>query len=79
MRESELFALGLGIVSPWKVGIWISTRERVHVGVDFDRGARFDGRSVYDTRREEAKRFKELTGTRWMGLKNPGNLTRNSR
>ncbi len=32
-------------------------------------------KAVDDTRKEEAKRFKELRGTRWLWLKNPGNLT----
>jgi len=49
VRESELFALGLGIVSPWKI-VDLDFREgEVHVRVDFEKGSRFNGLSVHDT------------------------------
>ena len=49
MRESELFAVGLGIVSPWKIVKLELLEGEVHVHVDFERGARFDDRPVHDT------------------------------
>jgi transposase len=49
VRESELFALGLGIVTPWNV-VDLDFREgEVHVSVDFEKGARFGGLPVHDT------------------------------
>lgn len=49
MRESELFAVGLGVVSPWKIVDLQLLEGEVHVRVDFERGARFDGNPVHDT------------------------------
>lgn len=49
MGETELFTVGLGIVTPWKI-VDLELREgAVHVHVDFERGARFDGAPVHDT------------------------------
>lgn len=49
MRESELFAIGLGIVSPWKIVDLELLEGEVHVRVDFERGSRFEGKPVHDT------------------------------
>lgn len=49
MRESELFAVGLGIVSPWNIVDLQLLEGEVHVRVDFERGARFEGNPVHDT------------------------------
>lgn len=49
MREAELFSIGLGIVSPWKITSLEMKDNEVHVSVDFERGAKFGGLPVHDT------------------------------
>ena len=49
MNSEQLFALGLGIVSPWKIVSFDFREGEVHVNVDFERGAKFGGLSVHDT------------------------------
>lgn len=49
MQPAELFAVGLGIVSPWKIVEFEFLDGEVHISVDFERGARFDGKPVHDT------------------------------
>lgn len=49
MREAELFAIGLGISSPWKIINLELVDNEVHVYVDFEKGARFNDLAVHDT------------------------------
>jgi transposase len=49
VRESELFSLGLGLVSPWKIVVLEFVDGTVYVRVDFERGSKFDGLPVHDT------------------------------
>ncbi|MGH9426098.1 MAG: ISL3 family transposase, partial [Terriglobia bacterium] len=44
-----MFARGLGISCPWKIVNFEFVDGEVHIHVDFERGARFDGHSVHDT------------------------------
>ena len=49
MDSTKLFELGLGLVSPWKI-VDLEFRDgQVHIQVDFDKGARFEGQPVHDT------------------------------
>jgi hypothetical protein len=49
VRESEWFALGLGLVSPWKVVDIEFIEGTVYVHIDFERGAKFEDLPVHDT------------------------------
>lgn len=49
MQPSELFALGLGLTPPWKIVDLEFIEGEVHIKVDFERGAKFDGLEVHDT------------------------------
>lgn len=49
MQPAELFAVGLGLTSPWKIVDIEFIEGEVHIMVDFERGARFGGFEVHDT------------------------------
>jgi hypothetical protein len=49
VHESELFRLGLGLESPWKIVDLEFVRGEVHIRIDFERGSKFDGLEVHDT------------------------------
>jgi len=49
MEPVKLFERGLGLVTPWKIMDIEFKEDEVHIQVDFDRGARFDGLAVHDT------------------------------
>lgn len=49
MQPTELFALGLGLTPPWKIVDLEFLDGEVHIKVDFERGARFEGLEVHDT------------------------------
>ena len=49
MQASELFALGLGLTSPWKIVDIEFIEGEVHIKIDFERGSRFEGCEVHDT------------------------------
>jgi len=49
MTSEELFAMGLGLSAPWIVTSSSVTDGELHIKVDFQRGARFDGRAVHDS------------------------------
>lgn len=53
MQPSELFALGLGLTPPWKITDLEFVDGEVHVHVDFEKGAKFDGDDVHDTSQRE--------------------------
>jgi len=49
MQPTELFALGLGLTPPWKIVDIEFIEGEVHIRVDFERGAKFEGLDVHDT------------------------------
>jgi len=49
MTPEELFAMGLGLSSPWLVVSSRIENEELHIELDFEPGARFSGRPVHDT------------------------------
>ena len=49
MQPSELFALGLGLTPPWKIDDIEFIDGEVHIKVNFEKGAKFDGLPVHDT------------------------------
>lgn len=49
MQPSELFALGLGLTPPWKIDDIEFIDGEVHIKIDFEKGAKFDGLPVHDT------------------------------
>lgn len=49
VQPTELFALGLGLTSPWKIVDFEFLDGEVHIYIDFERGAKFDGLPVHDT------------------------------
>lgn len=69
MEDVELFALAMGVVSPWLVKkVTLEEQEqRVTINLDFERGARFAcsesgraGLAVHDT---ETERWRHLTSS----------------
>ena len=49
MRSEELFAMGLGLSRPWIVTSSAIEEGELHIHIDFEKGAKFDGCSVHDT------------------------------
>lgn len=49
VTSEQLFAMGLGLSSPWMVTSSDIVDGELHIQIDFERGARFDGRPVHDT------------------------------
>jgi transposase len=49
VTSEELFAIGLGLSRPWMVTTSAIEGGELHIAIDFEKGARFDGRPVHDT------------------------------
>lgn len=49
MTSEELFAMGLGLTSPWIVTSSLIEEGELHIKIDFEKGAKFDGLPVHDS------------------------------
>jgi transposase len=49
VTSEELFAMGLGLSRPWIVTSSSIENGELHIAIDFEKGARFEGRPVHDT------------------------------
>jgi transposase len=53
VTPEELFAMALGLSRPWFVASSLITQGELHIRIDFEPGAKFDGRPVHDTLERE--------------------------
>jgi transposase len=53
VTPEELFGMALGLSRPWFVVSSLITEGELHIRIDFETGAKFDGRPVHDTLERE--------------------------